>query len=87
MREALDRLREAETALDNGLNDAYYTKHTAHRLRMIQLLWEAKQALWWATMHALNAAAGAVTPVPVASKPVSYESAAAAYKAGIAQPI
>jgi len=64
VREALDRLREAETALDNRLSKTYYMKHTADRLRAIELLWKAKKNLWWAHMHALNAFAGVQTPVP-----------------------
>ena len=59
MREALDRLREAETALDHRLSEIYYMEHTADRLRAIELLWTAKKNLWYAHMHALNAFAGA----------------------------
>lgn len=59
MREALDRLREATTALDNQLNDAYYSRDTADAMRAIELLWKAKKNLWYAMMHALNAFAGA----------------------------
>jgi len=64
VREVLDRLREAETALDNRLCKTYYMKHTADRLRAIELLWKAKKNLWYAHMHTLNAFAGAGTPVP-----------------------
>ena len=59
MREVLDRLREAGTALDNQLNAAYYNRDTADAMRAIELLWKAKKNLWYATMHALNAFAGA----------------------------
>ncbi len=83
MREVLDRLREAGTALDGRLTETYYMKHTADRLRAIELLWKAKKNLWWAHMHALDAFAGTGTPVPKASELVSYESAAAAYEEGL----
>ena len=64
MREVLDRLREAETALDNFLNDLYYSQHTADRLRAIELCWKAKKDLWYTRMHLVNAFAGVQTPVP-----------------------
>ncbi len=87
MREVLDRLRETETALDNRLAEIYYMKHTADRLRAIELLWRAKQDLWYAHMHAFDAFAGKQTPVPKKGTPCSYEDAAAAYQAGVAKPI
>ncbi len=64
MREVLDRLREAETAIDTRLNDVYYLAPSLGRTASIDLLWKAKQALWWATLHTLNAAAscGACDP-------------------------
>ncbi len=58
MREVLDRLREAETALDKQMSDLYYAQHTANRVRALTLLWEAKQSLWYASMHLFNAFAG-----------------------------
>lgn len=59
MRELMDRLREAETALDNQLHELYYITPTSKRMRAIELLWKAKRHLWYAMMDALNAAAGA----------------------------
>ena len=62
MREILDRLREAVTALDIQLNELYYAKPVADQVRAINLLWKAKQSLWWTQMHVLNAAAGEPAP-------------------------
>jgi len=59
VREILDRLREAMTALDTQLNELYYARPVAEQIRAINLLWKAKQALWYTQMHVLNAAAGA----------------------------
>lgn len=59
MREILDRLREATTALDNELNELYYARPIAEQVRAINLIWKAKQSLWWTQMHVLNAAASA----------------------------
>lgn len=56
MREVLDRLREAETALDSRLNDAYFLPDSSNRTGIIALLWKAKQGVWLATMHMLCAA-------------------------------
>lgn len=64
MREALDQLQEATTALDRFLNDLYYAEHTADRMRAIELTWKAKKDLWYARMHLVDAFAGAQTPVP-----------------------
>ena len=58
MREVLDRLREAETALDSRMHELYYMQHTADRTRALSLLWKAKQSLWYTTMHAFDAFAG-----------------------------
>ena len=58
MREVLDRLREAESALDTQLSTIYHSKETAHRRRAIELLWKAKKDLWWATMQVFDAFAG-----------------------------
>ena len=64
MREILDRLREAETALDIQLNELYYARPVADQIRAINLLWKAKQALWYTQMHVLNAATGEESPCP-----------------------
>ena len=64
MREALDRLQEAMTALDNVLNTAYYSPDEADRDRAIILLWKAKRSLWYARMCMADAFAGHQTPVP-----------------------
>lgn len=64
MREVLDRLREAETALDKALSTAYYSPDEADRDRAIILFWKAKRSLWYAQMCSLDAIAGAQTPVP-----------------------
>lgn len=58
MREVLDRLREAETALDQQLSTVYHSTETAHRRRAIELLWKAKKDLWWTIMHVFDAFAG-----------------------------
>ena len=58
MREVLDRLREAETALDAQLNDLYFKDKSPQRAFTLEYLWKAKQSLWWATLHTLNAASG-----------------------------
>lgn len=65
MREALDRLQEAMTALDNQLNDAYYLKYTPDRMRLLDLLFKAKRSVWFAQMHVLNAAAGSPDCAPL----------------------
>ena len=62
MREILDRLREAVTALDIQLNELYYAKPAAEQVRAINLLWKAKQSLWYTQMHVLHAAAGEPEP-------------------------
>jgi len=62
MREVLDRLREAETALDQKLNELYYEEETQERLRALHRLWNAKKSIWHAQMCVLDAAAG--EPVP-----------------------
>lgn len=80
MRDLMDRLREAETALDNQLNEAYYKKCQADRDRAIVLFWKAKQSIWYATMCALDAFAGAQTPVPVTSKHCSFRATCGDYK-------
>ncbi len=76
MRELMDRLRETETALDRELNNVYYKKCLADRDRAIVLLWKAKRSLWYAQMCALDAFAGAQTPVPTPGKTMSYDDAA-----------
>jgi len=64
VREALDRLQEATTALDNQLHDVYFTRDMADRMRALGLLWKAKKNLWYARMHMVDAFAGQQTPVP-----------------------
>jgi len=81
VREVLDRLREAESALSAQLNELYYTEDTDDRAQAIDLLWMAKQHVWYASMNVLNAAAGHQTPVPTPGKSVSYEDARAKYEA------
>ncbi len=56
MREVLDRLREAETALDRELMELFYREDSATRTKAINRLWKAKQNIWHAQMHTLNAA-------------------------------
>ena len=56
MREVLDRLREAETALDKELRKLYYATHAPDRKKALHRLWKAKQHLWYAQMYTLNAA-------------------------------
>ncbi len=58
MREILDRLREAETALDKQLMELFYMKHTEDLRMVIQRVWKAKQNIWTAQMYMLQAAAG-----------------------------
>lgn len=58
MREVIDRLREAETALDRQLSDLYFTEHSAARTRALTLLLAAKANVWFAQMQALDAHAG-----------------------------
>jgi len=62
MREVLDRIHEAETALDRQLTELYYATELEHRQWAITLCWKAKQNLWYASMHTLNAAAGPEPP-------------------------
>jgi len=64
VREVLDRLREAETALDRHMHDLYFSKHTADRIRALELIWKGKKNLWYAQMHLVNAFAGARGPDP-----------------------
>jgi len=64
VREILDRLREAETALDSQLNELYYAKPATDQVRAINLLWKAKQSLWYTQKHVLNAATGEESPCP-----------------------
>lgn len=64
MREVLDRLREAETALDRQLNAYYYLGDAQHNLRVIHKLWRAKKSIWHAQMCILDAAAGEEGPDP-----------------------
>ncbi len=64
MREVLDRLREAETALDHELMEVYYAEHSADRAKALGLLLAAKSNVWLAQMHVLNAAAGTEGPDP-----------------------
>jgi len=58
VREALDRLREAETALDRHLSDFYFLPDSPDRTRVMTLLWKAKKSIWHAQMCVLDAAAG-----------------------------
>jgi len=60
MREALDRLREAETALDRRLHETYFSKDLTGRTRALGLFWKAKEDIWFAQMHVLDAFAGHV---------------------------
>ena len=62
MREVLDRLREAETALDKQLSDLYFAPDTGARFLAINLLWQAKRGVWNAFMHTLKAATGLEPP-------------------------
>ncbi|MBA7635003.1 hypothetical protein ES703_42603 [subsurface metagenome] len=62
MREVLDRLREAETAIDHELGELYFGPDTGGRFKALNLLWKAKRNVWTATMHTLNAAAGLEPP-------------------------
>ena len=64
MREVLDRLREAETALDNYLRELYCPVLTSRRAWTIDRLWNAKRYLWYTQMSALSAASGSETPEP-----------------------
>jgi len=64
VREVLDRLREAVTALDRQLSELYFIKRSGDRTQAMRLLWKAKQDLWYAQMHILNAAAGSEGPGP-----------------------
>lgn len=57
MREVLDRLREAMTALDHELMELFHSEDSITRENAINLLWKAKQDIWLAQMHTLNAAA------------------------------
>ncbi len=62
MREVLDRLREATTAIDHELIEVYYAEHTPGRAKALGLLLTAKQNVWLAQMQALEAnASGHVT--------------------------
>ena len=57
MREVLDRLREAESALDKELMETYYQREMPERQQALDTLWEAKQSLWYAQMCVLDTAA------------------------------
>ena len=71
MREVLDRLREAETALDSRLSEHYFEGEAQSNLRVVHKLWKAKKSIWHALMCVLDAAAGA-------GKPMSYDDVATA---------
>ncbi len=58
MREILDRLREAETALDTKLRELYYEGGDQGTLRAVHKLWKAKKSIWHAQMCTLDAVAG-----------------------------
>lgn len=60
MREVLDRLREAETALNKQLHDTYFSKNATDRTRALGLFWKAKEDIWFAQMHVLDAFRGHV---------------------------
>jgi len=64
VREVLDRLREAESALDHRLNDLYFEGESQEMLRIVHRLWKAKKSIWHAQMCVLDAAAGAEGPDP-----------------------
>lgn len=57
MRNALDRLREAETVLDRKLSEHYFEGEAQDNLRVIHKLWKAKKSIWHAQMCVLDAAA------------------------------
>jgi len=64
VREVLDRLREAETALDQKLLDLYYEGESQEMPRAMHKLWRAKKSIWHAQMCVLDAAAGHDQPDP-----------------------
>jgi len=62
VRQVLDRIHEAETALDRELVELYYKPSASKNRRAMSLLWETKRDLWRASLRVLDAAAGPNPP-------------------------
>lgn len=58
MQKILERLKEAQTALDSQLYESFFTVGQGDQRRFIGQLWKAKQNIWWAQMQTLDAFQG-----------------------------
>ena len=60
MQEILDSLKEAQKSIDQQLYDTFFSKGPAGQSRAIRVFWKAKQNIWFAQMHVLDAFQGAI---------------------------
>jgi len=65
VREVLDRLREAESALDSELAQLFLAEQELSHPERKQIMdgyWKAKEAVWYASMHVLYAGTTSTEP-------------------------